>query len=95
MRIGAGVQNKVLEYMALGLTCITTSIGLEGINATPGKEVLVADTPEQYAMAILSILEDDSEREVMAIAGRELIQKEYSWSFQLSDYVVEIDTLIG
>ncbi len=48
LRSGSGMRAKILEGMALGKAVLTTSLGLEGIDATPGKEVLVADSPEAF-----------------------------------------------
>src|SRR5690606_21471256 len=58
MRLGAGVQNKLLEYMALGLPSVTTSISLAGLRAQPGREVLLADSAEEIAAAVLRLLGD-------------------------------------
>ncbi|WP_250880879.1 glycosyltransferase family 4 protein [Escherichia coli] len=44
IRLGAGIQNKVLEYMALGLPCISSTVGFEGLGAEEGKEIYVANT---------------------------------------------------
>ncbi|HHR5213720.1 TPA: glycosyltransferase family 4 protein, partial [Escherichia coli] len=41
IRLGAGIQNKVLEYMALGLPCISSTVGFEGLGAEEGKEIYV------------------------------------------------------
>ena len=49
---GSGMRAKILEGMALGKVVITTSLGLEGIDAAHGKEVLIADTPEEFQQQI-------------------------------------------
>jgi len=48
MRLGAGIQNKILEYMALGLPCITSTVGFEGIGAKDKHELLIADSVDEY-----------------------------------------------
>ncbi|WP_295608025.1 TIGR03087 family PEP-CTERM/XrtA system glycosyltransferase [uncultured Lamprocystis sp.] len=55
MRIARGVQNKVLEGMAMGRPVVVTSKGLEGIAAVPGRDVLVADEPAAYAREIVAV----------------------------------------
>ncbi|MFK8101436.1 MAG: glycosyltransferase family 4 protein [Saprospiraceae bacterium] len=49
---GSGMRAKILEGMALGKVVITTALGLEGIDAAPGKEVLLANTPEEFQAQI-------------------------------------------
>jgi len=84
VRIGAGVQNKMLDYMALGLAAVTTSLGAEGLDGAAGSEYLVADEPEDYANAVLSFVRDTPLRERFALAGRKMIEDTYSWETRLS-----------
>jgi glycosyltransferase involved in cell wall biosynthesis len=79
MRLGAGVQNKVLEYMALGLPVVSTNIGLEGFGACDGKEVSVANTPENIANQILRLLNDRFFASEMAKAARIYVESQHSW----------------
>jgi glycosyltransferase involved in cell wall biosynthesis len=79
MRFGAGVQNKVLEYMSLGIPCVTTSVGLEGIGATPSKEVVVADKPEDMANAVLQILKDPIFAKNLSLAARNFVERQHTW----------------
>ena len=58
MRIGAGVQNKILEYMALGLPVVTTSLGYEGLGAESGRDLLIADTPGEFVSRIERLVAD-------------------------------------
>lgn len=55
VRLAAGVQNKVLEYMALGIPAITTKVGLEGIDAQPNEHLYVADTVDDYVNLITGL----------------------------------------
>ena len=52
LKAGSGMRAKILEGMALGKVVVTTSLGLEGINAEHKKEVLIADTVEEFKEAI-------------------------------------------
>lgn len=85
MRLAAGVQNKILEYMSLGVPTITSSIGLEGINAQPGKELLVANKPEEYVAEIEKLYFDEPFSEGISIAARSFVESEHSWDSQLSN----------
>jgi glycosyltransferase involved in cell wall biosynthesis len=79
VRAGAGIQNKVLEYLALGLPCVTSTVGLGGVKAQPGKELLVYHDPEEAARQILMLYSDPALRLKIAYAGRELVCREYEW----------------
>jgi len=76
---GAGIQNKILEAMATGTPVITTSRTLSALSALPGGEVLVADTPEAFAAALLSVMENESERTALGQAGMDYVHKHHDW----------------
>lgn len=80
IRFGAGMQNKLLEYMALGIPAVTSRIGLEGLNATPDRHLLVADSPRQWAEKVCWLLEDGARARLIALSARELVEKQYSWT---------------
>uniref|UniRef100_A0A7C4XG31 TIGR03087 family PEP-CTERM/XrtA system glycosyltransferase n=1 Tax=candidate division WOR-3 bacterium TaxID=2052148 RepID=A0A7C4XG31_UNCW3 len=79
IRVGAGIQNKILESMALGTPVVTTSIGLEGIEAKPGKHLLVADTPEEFARKVVQLIKDRDLRMQISQKARSLIEEKYTW----------------
>ena len=85
MRIARGIQNKVLEGMAMAKAVITTPIGLEGIDAQPGKELLLASSAESFARAVTSVLRGDESR--IAAAARARVVERYSWDSSLSRFV--------
>jgi glycosyltransferase involved in cell wall biosynthesis len=80
VRLGAGIQNKVLEYMALGIPAITSSVGLEGLGATPGTHLLVANAPGEYASNIEKLLNDRSLTVSIASAAREFVERHHQWA---------------
>lgn len=92
MRLGAGVQNKVLEYMALGMPCITTSVGSEGIGAVDGKDIIVADSPQEYLNAIEKLVNDNNFYSSISINARNFVVSKYSWEMQLSKFVTSVNT---
>lgn len=84
LRIGAGVQNKLLEYMALGVPAVTSAIGLEGIDAIPNVHLLTAETPQEWADQIIRLLLDRDESQKLAGAARRFIEGHHSWSSTLA-----------
>jgi polysaccharide biosynthesis protein PslH len=85
LRIGAGLQNKVLEGMAVGLPMVVTTIANEGIQATPGEHLLVADEPEAFAAEVVRLLRDASLRARLGTAARHHILAAWSWEHHFAD----------
>lgn len=88
MRVARGIQNKVLEAMAMGRPVIVTSSALEGIEATPDREVILADDAETFARAAIRLTGTNGVRspENVAVgeAARSLILRCYDWNARLS-----------
>ena len=78
--MGSGTRLKVLDGLAVGKAIVSTSPGCEGIRVTAGENLLIADDPSTFAQAVLRVLHDPSLRERLGQNGRELVQREYSWS---------------
>ena len=89
MRIARGIQNKVLEAMALGKPVIVTAGALEGIDAAPGLEVILADTAADFAAAAVR-LATTADGTAIGLAARRRVVKDYDWPARLSRY----DTLL-
>lgn len=79
IRYGSGLQNKIIEAMALGKPVVTTSKGLEGIEATPGKHLVVADTADEFAHSINQLLNNPDRRSALGTAAQQLISEKYTW----------------
>jgi glycosyltransferase involved in cell wall biosynthesis len=77
---GAGTRTKLLEAMAAGLPIVTTRVGLEGIEATDGIHVMVADDPGVTAAAVLRLLADPGKRRDLGCAARRLVEDRYDWA---------------
>jgi sugar transferase (PEP-CTERM/EpsH1 system associated) len=90
MRIARGIQNKVLEAMAMGKPVIVTSGALEGIDATPGREVILADDAETFANAAIRLYAANggmtAEGAAFGQAARRLIVEHYDWDACLSGF---------
>ena len=79
MQIGTGLQNKLLEAMAMKLPCITSELANSSLNATPDKEILIGNTPEEYAHHITTLLQYKEKRESLAENGYEFVMQNYDW----------------
>lgn len=80
MRIGGGIRLKVLEAFALEMPVVSTALGVEGVAGLyDGTHFLLADTPQQFADAILRLLDDPAAGRVLGAAARELAIAGYDW----------------
>lgn len=80
IRFGAGIQNKVLEGMALARPVVTSSLGAEGIEGEDGRDFLIADQPQEITHAVLRCLEDEALRRRLGAQGRRIIEQNFTWS---------------
>jgi sugar transferase (PEP-CTERM/EpsH1 system associated) len=80
LAIARGTQNKILEAMAMGVPVVTSSAAAGGVDAESDLHLLVADTPNDVAAAILRIVEDPAQRVRLATAGRERMLSHHAWS---------------
>lgn len=81
LRIARGIQNKVLEAMAMGRPVVTTPQALEGIGALANREVLVAGQAREFAGQVIKLLDGDGA--AMGRAARAFVQREFSWEANL------------
>lgn len=89
MRIARGIQNKVLEAMAMGRPVVVTPAALEGIDAVPGRDLLLGDGAEAFAARCLEAARPESA--AIGAAARQLIERSYSWAGRLRGF----DALLG
>lgn len=88
--IARGLQNKVLEAMACARPVVSSPQAREGIDCEPGRDLLVADGPEAFAAACLSLLQAPERARALGDAARALVLGRYSWAARLS----RLDTLL-
>lgn len=77
--IDGGTRLKILDALAMGKAVVSTNIGCEGLDVKPGKDVLVADTPQDFAGRVLRALQDEALRKQLGMNGRALVERLYSW----------------
>jgi len=76
---GSGMRVKILEAFARGLPVVTTTLGYEGIEATPGEHLLVADDPAAFAAAVVRLAEDAPLACRLTENARRLVKEKYDW----------------
>lgn len=84
LRIARGIQNKVLEALAMGLPVVGTSSATQGIEGRPGRDYLVRDGAEAFADGVVELLTDRPRARALAAAGRRLVEEHYAWSAVLA-----------
>jgi len=94
LRFSAGIQNKILEAMALGKTVVTTSKGVRGIEGQDGKHFIVVDDKKEMSKQIIELMNDAPKRNKIGNNGRELIKKKYIWDGIIDRFYLEIDGVL-
>jgi len=79
--VGAGIQNKLLECMAMGVPVVTSAVGASGIQGIIDRmHVLVSETDEEFVEAALALLAHEEECRRLAANARKLIEQRYTWN---------------
>jgi glycosyltransferase involved in cell wall biosynthesis len=76
---GGGMRVKILNALAEGVPIVSTTLGYEGIEVTPGRDILVGDTPETFAAEVLRVLNDPDLGRQLAANGRRLAEEKYDY----------------
>ena len=94
LRMGGGTRLKVLEGLSMKKAMVSTSLGCEGIDVVDGTHLLIADTPEAFANAVLRVLGDPALVDRLATAGRDLVDRHYRWERVVGDLEEFFATLL-
>jgi polysaccharide biosynthesis protein PslH len=86
LRVGGGTRIKIYEAMAAGIPVVSTAIGAEGLDYTDGENILIADSPAQFAEACLSLLSDSALAHRIAANARQLVAENFSWDRVVNDF---------
>jgi len=79
LRAGSGLQNKVLEAMAVGTPVVATPQAVGGLDVHPGEHLLVAEDADGLAAATVALLRDPDRARGLARAARMLVEQRYRW----------------
>ncbi|MBU0705104.1 MAG: glycosyltransferase family 4 protein [Chloroflexi bacterium] len=76
---GGGMRVKILNGLAEGIPIVSTTLGYEGIEVTPGQDILAGDTPEEFAAQVLRLLNDSALGRELVANGRRLAEEKYDY----------------
>ena len=93
MRIGTGLQNKLLEAMSMRLPAITSPLANASLGAKPDEEILIGGNAEEMAKNIITLLTDVQKAEQIAQAGFEFTNRVYDWERATERLEVEMKTI--
>lgn len=79
MFIGTGLQNKLLEAMAIGVPCITTTLANNALGAEENKEILIANDAQSFRSKIIELLQDEEKSATISENAKLFVEKNYDW----------------
>lgn len=87
LRWGAGIKNKILEALAVGVPTVATPISVDGIAVQPDEHVVIAHSSDAISAAVIRVLGDDGLRARLSANGQRLIQSRYTWGGAAQAYL--------
>jgi len=94
LRIGGGTRLKIFEAMAMNKAVISTTVGAEGLAVRAGENIVLADTPVDFASSVVSLLRDPNRRKRLGSSARTLVQENYSWPKVAQDFARTLQDII-
>jgi len=85
LRYGAGTRIKILEAMAAGVPVVSTSKGCEGIEVVSGEHLMIADSPDSFALSVQRLLVDPGLKMTIMQNARHLVETKYAWEKIVGD----------
>lgn len=95
LRVARGIQNKLLEAMAIGLPCVTSRLCWSFTEIPEGEGVRAIDDPEAFAAEVVHLLEDRAYQSDMARRARRAVEQRYAWECQLAGLDRIITDIVG
>lgn len=95
MRVARGIQNKVLEAMAMARPVVATMAAATGVDAKAGEAIAIADGSDAMARTVIRLLHEDSARAQMGLAARAAVLERYQWARRLEPFDAALNELVG
>jgi sugar transferase (PEP-CTERM/EpsH1 system associated) len=86
LRIARGIQNKILEAMAMGVPVVATPRAFEGIEAKPERDLILGEGVEKIAKGVIKLMKEASLRKSLGDNARRIIEKNYCWTKNLGRF---------
>jgi sugar transferase (PEP-CTERM/EpsH1 system associated) len=94
LRVGSGTRLKIFEAMGMGKAIVSTTIGAEGLPVRHDVDVLLADSPEDFAKSVVNLLGDAATRRRLGEAARELVETKYSWASVAREFAASLERVV-
>jgi len=88
--VGGGMIFKVLQAMSFGLPVVASAVANEGIQATDGKEILLAEDLGEFAAKLAALIEDDELWRRISAGGQAFVNARYSWDVVMDEYLKNV-----
>lgn len=95
IRFGAGIQNKILQALAMGVPVVATPLVAKPFGLGASSPVLAAETPQKFADQVVEILQRPEYRRQLALAGRDLIETHFKWDQVFAPVDEFLDDIAG
>ena len=95
LRSGSGTRFKLLEALACGCPVVSTTVGAEGLDAVDGVHMLLRDTPQEFADAVVTLLQNPALAATIGREGRAWVIQQHAWARSAALLRDAYDKLIG
>jgi sugar transferase (PEP-CTERM/EpsH1 system associated) len=95
LRIGGGTRLKIFEAMSMGKAVVSTTVGAEGLPVTQGRDILIADDPAGFALAVVQLIRDLESRRRIEAAARQMVVEKYDWEVVAGDLDAALMAVAG
>ena len=93
LRVGGGTRLKILEALACAKAVVSTAVGAEGLGVTPNEHLVIGSSPEEFARAVVDLLQDENRREQLAESGRKVVVEKHSWQRAAAEFAEVLENL--
>lgn len=95
LRIGSGTRMKIFEAMAMNKAVVSTTIGAEGLPVSDGENIVLADSPRDFADRVIGLLTDEGARSRIASSGRELVRCNFTWNRVAEEFATICEQVVA
>lgn len=95
LRLGVGIRGKILEAWGMAMPVVATNVACAGLRCRHGENMLIADSDEDFASAVIRLVKDSAQRERLGYAGRKVAEQYYGWDASARQLDRVYTTLLG